>query len=147
MTADPQKSLSPYAGLASQIRPQGSTDARAYAAERASRPPVVRVALVTGNALLRPFTEPCQVLVDGRPVGIVSSHQKFESAIAAGEHRICVAAGRLRSNVVAMDVENGDIAQYVCAGHNSLLDFMFGLTALYIIAFPHRFFWIKSFHR
>jgi hypothetical protein len=138
-------SESPYAGLAAKIRPEGSSDAQAAAAERAVRSPLVRVALTRGTALLRLFTEPCCVLLDGAPVGQLSSREKVEATLAAGQHELQVRCGWLRSDTMQFTVENGDVAQFVCTGHNSGLDLIFGVVLFYAALLPHHFYRLRSF--
>jgi|GEM_PF-6976989 hypothetical protein len=138
-------SESPYTGLAAKIRPGGSSDAQAIAAQRASQPPRLRVALARGFVLLRPLTEPCMVLVDGVAVGRLSSRDQVEAVLAAGDHTLQVQRGWLRSNVIELKVGNGDIAQYVCTGHNSGLDLVFGVVVAYAILMPNRFFHLTLF--
>src|SRR4029450_6351689 len=145
MSADSMPSESPYSGLAAKIRPGGSSDAQAVAVERASRSPRVRVALTRGTAILRPFTETCTVLVNGAPVGRLSSRDKVEVVLVAGNHTLQINCGWLRSNLVELRVEHGDIAQFVCTGHNSGLDLAFGVVLFYAIMMPHRFFHLTSF--
>jgi hypothetical protein len=147
MDTDSAAPLSPYAGLAAKIRPDGSRDAQANAAERALRQPILRIALRPGFILLRPFIEPCRVLVDGHSLGGLTSSTNFEAAVAAGQHTVRVVRGWLSSNVMDVHLANGDIAQFLCSGHNSLLDLVFGLAILFAAFLPRRFYWLKPFHR
>jgi hypothetical protein len=136
---------SPYTGLAAKIRPEGSSYAQAVAAERAARQPIVRVAFTRGTFILRRCVEPCRVLVDGQSVGELSSKNKVEATLAPGRHTLQIKRGWLSSNLVELTVKNGDIAQYVCTGHHSLLDLIFGMPAFYALFFPRRFFRLRSF--
>ena len=145
MSSDSFSTDSPYAGLASRIRPGGSADAQAIAAQRASQPPRVRVALARGILPLRLLTEPCQVFVDGASVGRMSSRDKVEAVVAPGKHTLQVRSGWLRSNAVELGLGNGDIAQFVCTGHSSALDLMFGMFLIYATLIPQRFFRLSSF--
>jgi len=145
MSAD--NSLSPYAGLAAKIRPEGSRDAQAQAQERAAREPLLRIAMRPASILLRWLTEPCQVLVDGQPLGVLRSDQKFEAAVTAGRHCVQVSGGWLRSPSASVEVQNGEIAQFLCTGHNALLDLVFGLVLLYGVLLPGRFYWLTAFNR
>jgi len=140
MSAD--DSLSPYAGLASKVRPEGSRDAQAQAKERAARDPLLRIVQRPGL-----FRSSCGVLVDGQPRGMLRSGQRFEVTVPAGRYSVQVSSGWLSSPAVNFEVQNGDIAQFVCHGHNSLLDFFFGLVFLYGVLLPGRFYWLKPFHR
>jgi hypothetical protein len=145
--ADPSPSSeSPYAGLAEKIRPEGSSDAQAIAAERAARPPVVRLALTRGTLLLRALSEPCRVLVDGTQVGQLTSQERFQVALAAGNHSVQVTRGRLRSNACEFDVANGDIVQFLCTGHNAGLDLIFGVFLFYAALRPSHFYHLRPFH-
>jgi len=141
VTADDSKS--PYAGLAAKVRPEGSRDAQAQAKERAAREPLLWIALRPG--LLDWL--PCRVLVDGQPRGKLRSGQRFEVTVPAGRYSLQVASGWLRSPAVNVEVQNGDIGQFVCHGHDSTLDFLFGLVLLYGVLLPGRFYWLKPFKR
>lgn len=145
MTNPFPSSESPYAGLAAKIRPEGSSDAQALAAERAARPPVVRLALTQGTLLLRLFTEPCCVLVNGMQVGQLTSRERFEATLVAGKHSVQVTRGWLRSNSCEFEVENGDIAQFLCTGHNAGLDLIFGVFLFYAILLPRYFYHLRQF--
>jgi hypothetical protein len=141
MSAD--DSLSPYAGLAAKVRPEGSRDAQAQAKERGAREPLLRI-------VLRPPVFgwlPCSVLVDGQPRGTLRSGQRFEVTLPAGRYSVQVASGWLRSPAVNVEVQNGDIAQFVCHSHNSVLDYLFGLVLVYGVLLPGRFYWLKPFKR
>ena len=141
MSAD--DSLSPYAGLGARVRPEGSRDAQSQAKERATREPLLRI-------VLRPALFswlPCSVLVDGQPRGLLSSGQRFEVTLPAGSHLVQVSSGWLRSPVVNVYLQNGDIAQFVCHGHNSVLDYLFGLVLVYGVLLPGQFYWLKRFRR
>lgn len=131
--------------MAAKIRPEGSPDARAIAAERAARPPVVRLALARGTLLLRPLSEPCRVFVDGVQVGQLSSQERCQAALAAGNHSVQVTRGWLRSNACEFQVENGDIVQFLCTGHNAGLDLIFGVFLVYAALLPHHFYHLRPF--
>jgi len=145
MVGDSTGSQSPYAGLAGRIRPEGSSDARVIEAEKVLRQPIIRVALTPGTFLLRPCIEPCRVLLDGQVVGKLTSRNKFEVLVDPGTHTLHVARGWLGSNHVDVSSKNGDIAQYVCTGHHSLLDLIFGFALLYASLLPSRFFRLRPF--
>jgi hypothetical protein len=139
-------SKSPYAGLADKIRPEGSADVQALSAERAARPPIVRVALARGTLLLRPFSEPCCVVVDGTQVGQLTSQERFQLALAAGNYSVQVTRGWLRSNVCEFSVANGDVVQFLCTGHHAGLDLIFGVALFYAALWPSHFYRLRPFH-
>jgi hypothetical protein len=140
MSAD--ESLSPYAGLAAKVRPAGSRDGQAQAKDRAAREPILRI-------VLRPalLSLPCRVLVDGQPRGMLRRGERFEVTLPEGRYGEQVSSGWLRSPAVYVEAQNGDIAQFVCHGHNALLDFLFGLVLVYGLLLPGRFCWLRPFNR
>jgi len=142
-----ESSLSPHAGLAAKIRPEGSRDAQALAAQRAEREPMVRIALTPGFILTGWLFEPCRVLVDGQPLGRLRSAEKFEAKLAAGRHTVKVTRGWLSSQEANVELGNGDIAQFLCRGHNSLLDLLLGLALLFGVLLPWRFYWLTPFRK
>ena len=140
-----ESSLSPYAGLAAKIRPEGSRDAQAIAAQRAAREPILRIVLRPGFVLLRWLAEPCLVLVDGQRRGELRSGVKFEASVPAGRHSVQVTRAWLGSQRVEIEVQNGEIAQFHCTGHNSPFDLCFGLALLFGVLLPSRFYWLTAF--
>jgi hypothetical protein len=143
---DPSADVSPYAGLAAKIRPGGSIEAQAIAAEKAKRPPRLRIALSRGTfVLLQALIEPCRVLVDGVPVGMLTSEKTFETTLPAGSHSLQIACGLLRSNPLRVDVSNGDSCQFICSSRNSALDLFFGMTLFCMLVVPFRFYTLREF--
>jgi hypothetical protein len=144
--SDQSADVSPYAGLAARIRPGGSVEAQAIAAERAKRPPRLRIALTRGTfGLLQALIEPCRVLVDGVPVGVLTSEKTFETDLAPGSHSLQIACGLLWSNPVRIEVVNGDVAQFICSSRNSALDFFLGMTLFCMLVVPFRFYTLREF--
>lgn len=137
-------SPSPYAGLAAKIRPSGSV---ALATERASKPPVLQFALSRGMALLMPLVEPCGIFVDGKSAGHLTSDQRSTIQTTAGKHSIQVRSGLWRSTCIDIKVENGQVRQFVCTGHNSRFDFLFGMFFVVGLLLPWRFFILREFRR
>ena len=85
------------------------------------------------------------MLVDGQPLGRLWSAEKFEAKVAAGRHTVKVTRGWLGSQEAYVELGNGDIAQFLCRGHNSLLDLLLGLAVLFGVLLPWRFYWLTPF--
>ena len=145
MAADSKPSESPYAGLAARIRPEGSCDAQALAAEKAARQPIVRVLLTPGAFILRPLVEPCKVHVDGESVGTLAGGRRLEATLAEGTHQLQIARGRLRRNRIEFTVQSGEISQFLCTAHHSWLDLIFGTALFFALVLPGKFFRVRPF--
>ncbi|HLI54482.1 MAG TPA: hypothetical protein VKU88_09155 [Acidimicrobiales bacterium] len=58
------------------------------------------------------------VLVDGRDVGSIDSHQAVEMPLEPGRHTIQIRAGRYSSRLRTFEVGDGQMATFRCHGAN-----------------------------
>ena len=137
----PEESLSPYAGLAKKIRPEGSAALEAYQSTppklvirrggptewkdfHAPVTPATAVWSLFSLANMLPGVEFYIVLLDNQEIGRIRENETFRADIPAGEHALTIREPRWllpRSKTVRLSITNGQKFSFVCSALSSSL--------------------------
>ena len=137
----PEEPLSPYAGLAKKIRPDGSAALEAYQATppklvirrggpaewtnlRVPLTPAMAAWSLFSLANMLPGVEYYIVLLDDQEIGRIRENETFRADIPAGEHNLTIREHRWllpRSKSARLTIANGQKFSYVCSTLSSSL--------------------------